>query len=184
MIIDRFPHDYDLDESLVVDQPSQLRALADPVRTRIAWLLRERARSTTELAGEIGLAKGTIAHHLRVLERAGLIRVVRTRRVRAVTERFYGRVARTLVIRNPEEPDGDASANAVAAVGLRVAADELAAAREIGEYALLHIRLRQGDAKRFQRRLDRLVEAIKAAEDPDGAPTTFAAATFPTPESP
>ena len=32
------------------------------------------AASTTELAAAIGLAKGTIAHHLKVLEKAGLVR--------------------------------------------------------------------------------------------------------------
>jgi DNA-binding transcriptional ArsR family regulator len=177
-IIDRSPYDYDADDVLVVSEPAQLRALANAVRTRIVVLLRERARSTTELAAEVGLAKGTVAHHLRVLERAGLIQVVRTRRVRAVTERFYGRVARLFVIRNPEQAHDGARATTVAAVGLRTAADELAAVPELIEYALLHVRLSPADAKRFQRRLDRLVEAVKAAELPEGEPTTFAAAIF------
>ena len=39
-----------------------------------------------------------VAHHVAVLVEAGLLRVVRTRRVRAVEERFYGRVARTIVL--------------------------------------------------------------------------------------
>jgi predicted transcriptional regulator len=186
--IDRSPaselHDYEADEVLVVDQPEQLRALADSVRTRIVFLLRDRARSTTELAREIGLAKGTIAHHLRVLERAGLVRVVRTRRVRAVTERFYGRVARLFVIRSHESAPAGARATTVAAHGLRHAADELDRVAELVEYAVLHVRLAARDAKRFQRRLDRLVDDIRAAEHADGEPTTFAGAMFPSPEDP
>jgi hypothetical protein len=35
-----------------------------------------------------------VGHHLKVLEAAGLIHVVRTRQVRAITEKYYGRVAR------------------------------------------------------------------------------------------
>ena len=54
---------------------------------KIVVLLRERAHSTTELAEKLGLPKGTVGHHVKVLEKAGLIRVVRTRKVRALTER-------------------------------------------------------------------------------------------------
>jgi DNA-binding transcriptional ArsR family regulator len=68
-------------------------------------LLRERALSTTELSEAIGLAKGTVAHHLKVLEAAGLVRVVRTRQVRALTEKVYGRVARLFVLKSADEQD-------------------------------------------------------------------------------
>ncbi len=66
-------------------------------------LLRERAATTTELAENVGLAKGTVAHHLKVLESAGLVKVVRTRRVRALTESFYGRVARLYVLKSADD---------------------------------------------------------------------------------
>jgi predicted ArsR family transcriptional regulator len=66
-------------------------------------LLRDRAMSTTELAEAVGLAKGTVAHHLKVLEAAGLVKVVRTRQVRALTESFYGRVARLYVLKSADE---------------------------------------------------------------------------------
>lgn len=95
--------DYDADDILVVTETEQLRALADDQRHRIVALLRERAMSTTELAEAIGLAKGTVAHHLKVLESAGLVKVVRTRRVRALTESFYGRVARLFVLKSADE---------------------------------------------------------------------------------
>ena len=77
-IIDRYP-DYDLDDVLVVEDPKQLRALGDVLRARIVMLLRERAASTTELAAVLETPKGTVGHHLKVLETAGLVRVVRTR---------------------------------------------------------------------------------------------------------
>jgi DNA-binding transcriptional ArsR family regulator len=161
--------DYEADDVLVVAGPEQLRALVDDVRARIVRLLRERAQSTTELAEQLKLAKGTVAHHLKVLESAGLIRVVRTRRVRAMTERYYGRVARLFVIKSTESlPDG-LGPNAIAAVGLRQAADEIVgAAPEPGTYANLQVRLTAQEAKRFQKRLDRLVRDFRDAEDPAG----------------
>ena len=75
--------DYEADDVLVVREPEQLRALGDDLRSRIVVLLRERALSTTELAERLELPKSTVGHHVKVLEKAGLVRVVRTRQVRA-----------------------------------------------------------------------------------------------------
>ena len=72
------------------------------MRTSILHLLAERAATTTELAEAVGRPKGTIDHHLKVLQRAGLVDVVRTRQVRALTERFWGRTARTILIGSVE----------------------------------------------------------------------------------
>jgi DNA-binding transcriptional ArsR family regulator len=58
--------------------------------------------TVTELAERGGRPKGSVAYHVDVLVDAGLLRVVRSRRVRAVEERFYGRVARTIMI--PDQP--------------------------------------------------------------------------------
>jgi DNA-binding transcriptional ArsR family regulator len=69
--------------------PSVLAALSDDLRVRILAITRERPASITELASELERPKGTVGYHLKVLERAGLVRVVRTRRVRAVTEKYY-----------------------------------------------------------------------------------------------
>lgn len=113
---------------------------------RIVALLRERAASTTELAAELRLAKGTIGHHLKVLEEAGLVRVVRTRQVRAMTERFYGRVARLFLIKGEEEDE-----------------------------ALAHVRVRldAAGARRFERRVGRIVRDIEACDSGIGEEYTL-----------
>ena len=86
--------DYDLAEDAEVSTPAQLRAMADPLRGTILDLLLERAATVSELASAAGRPKSTVAHHVNVLVDAGMLRVVRTRRVRAIDERFYGRTAR------------------------------------------------------------------------------------------
>jgi DNA-binding transcriptional ArsR family regulator len=86
--------DYELDEILEVRRPDQFRAVGDPTRQKIISLLSERAATTSQLAEALGQPKGSVGHHLKVLEEAGLIRVVRTRQVRAITEKYYGRTAR------------------------------------------------------------------------------------------
>ena len=81
-------------ERMVVTAPQELRAIADPLRGTILDLLLERAATITELAEAVNRPKGTVAHHVRVLVGVGMLRVVRTRQVRAIVERFYGRTAR------------------------------------------------------------------------------------------
>jgi DNA-binding transcriptional ArsR family regulator len=90
--------DYDLDEMIVVSAPVQLRALADDLRGTLLELVLERAASVTELAEAVGRPKSTVAYHVNQLVDAGLLKVVRTQRVRAIEERYYGRVARTIYI--------------------------------------------------------------------------------------
>lgn len=90
--------DYELDEMLDLDEPQQLKALGDPLRLLICDLVLERAMSVTEIADRVGRPKGSVAYHVDVLVDAGLLQVVRTRQVRAVEERFYGRTALTFMI--------------------------------------------------------------------------------------
>jgi DNA-binding transcriptional ArsR family regulator len=86
--------DYDLAEDVEVSTPAQMRAMADPLRGTILDLLLERAATVSELASAVQRPKSTVAHHVNVLVNAGMLQVVRTRRVRAIDERFYGRTAR------------------------------------------------------------------------------------------
>jgi DNA-binding transcriptional ArsR family regulator len=86
--------DYELAEELVVTTRAEMRAMADPLRATFLDLLLERAATVGELAAAVGRPKSTVAHHVNVLVDAGMLRVVRTRRVRAIEERFYGRTAR------------------------------------------------------------------------------------------
>src|SRR5690242_6222423 len=92
------PPDYDLADRLALTEPSQVKALGHPVRNTILSLLHERAATVSELAVALGRPKSTVAHHVKVLREAGLLRVVRTRRVRAIDERFYGRTARLFYV--------------------------------------------------------------------------------------
>lgn len=50
-----------------------LRALADPKRFRIFCALRESERCVRDLVDSEELAQPLVSHHLRVLERAGLV---------------------------------------------------------------------------------------------------------------
>ena len=90
--------DYDLADLRVVSSPKELRAMAHPLRATILDLLLERAATVGELAAAAGRPASTVAHHVGVLADADMLKVVRTRRVRAIDERFYGRTARIFYV--------------------------------------------------------------------------------------
>lgn len=152
---------------LEVRDEAQLRAIADSTRRRILSLLRERAASTTELAETLGQPKGTVAHHVKVLEDAHLIRVVRTRKVRALTERYYGRLARLYrIVADDIEPFDPASMGALV---LRQAADEVAPDAGRGgdpsTVVAVHSRVPMKDARRFAQRLEELASDFQAHDE-------------------
>ena len=173
--------DYDAPDVLVVRRPDQLKALADELRGRIVVMLRERAQSVSELAARLKMPKGTVAHHVKVLESAGLVRVVRTRRVRALTEKYYGRTAR-LFLYESADAGGYEDVRNIVAVSLRIAADEILPLPDEEDAAacsgVLRVRLNHADARRFNRRLDRLMNEFRTADDPAGEPYGLAVALY------
>ena len=77
-------------KELVLTRPEQMKAIADPTRTRILQVLEDRPASAKQLAGLLKMSHGKVGHHLKVLERHGLVEVVEERAVRALTEKLYG----------------------------------------------------------------------------------------------
>ena len=77
------------DRELVLTEPLQLKAIAHPIRTRLLNALDATPASAKQLSDSLGLTHGNVGHHLKVLERAGLVEVVEERKVRALTERIF-----------------------------------------------------------------------------------------------
>jgi DNA-binding transcriptional ArsR family regulator len=172
--------DYELADRIVVTAPEQLRALADPLRATILDLLTERAATVAELAAAVQRPKSTVAHHVNVLVHAGMLRVVRTRRVRAIDERYYGRTARVFyvgVVNRPGEDPTTVHANA-----LSVAAAESVPAHEADDLRSLlrHARIPAQRAADFWQRVDAVVREF--AQLPRSGDTVygFAVGLYPT----
>jgi DNA-binding transcriptional ArsR family regulator len=173
--------DYELADSLVVTTPAQLRAIADPLRATILDLLLERAASVAELAAAVERPKSTVAHHVNVLVEAGMLRVVRTRRVRAIDERYYGRTARVFyvgVVNRPGEDPTTVHANA-----LSVAAAESVPAHEADDLRTIvrHVRIPPERAGEFWERVVDMLNR-ELAQLPRSGDTVygFAAGLYPT----
>lgn len=170
--------DYDLDDVLDVDTPERLKALGNDLRSTIVDLVLERGMTVSEIAERVDRPRGTVAHHVDVLVDAGLIRVVRTRRVRAVDERFYGRVALTYVM--PGRPGELPFLDAVAA---EIDHDRLHRSKAdggAGGATYRHARIPADRAAEFDRRLLEL--AVEFSNEPRGGDTEYGMylALFPT----
>ena len=151
------PPDYDLADRLALTGPSQVKAISHPLRTTILGLLHERAASVTELAIALERPKSTVAHHVNVLAEAGLVQVVRTRRVRAIEERFYGRTARMFYVGVERSADGDRLPRDFN--DFEVAARESAAAHQDGKLwgFIRHARVTEAQVSEFWERMAELV---------------------------
>jgi DNA-binding transcriptional ArsR family regulator len=141
--------DYELDEMLVVTAPEQLHALADPLRATLLELLLERAATVTEMAQAVDRPKSTVAYHVNRLVDAGLFKVVGTRRVRAIEERYYGRVARTLYIGMLHHPEDQAVAAEVNSISEAAAESAAAHAADELRCTLVHARIPIEEVRAF-----------------------------------
>lgn len=159
-----------MEDHLTISRPDQLRAIGDPTRWRILGRLLEGPASMQELARALGAAKGTIGHHVRVLDAAGLIRLAETHRVRGVTEKRYARVAKQFRL-----PEGEREQLEVGArdprlqhLPLRQALSEARPAggtEDPSVSVVVRARMPAARARRFARMIEGLAE-----EFADGAP--------------
>ena len=72
-----------------IDDARYVKAMSHPLRVRILALLDERIASPVELSGWLDATLGTVAYHVRTLERMGLVELVRETRVRGAVEHHY-----------------------------------------------------------------------------------------------
>lgn len=176
--------DYEIEDTIELTTAEQVRAISDPLRTTILGLLHERAATVTELAGAVKRPKSTVAHHVGVLTEAGLLRVVRTRRVRAIEERYYGRAARMFYIglgRGAGDGDGPRDFN-----DFEVAAKESVAAYKDGQLRSLirHARIPEERAAEFWKRVAQVVHEFDRLPRAGDTAYGFTVGLYPMPDYP
>jgi DNA-binding transcriptional ArsR family regulator len=174
------PPDYDLDDRLALTRAAQVKAIGHPLRTTILGLLHERAATVTELAIALERPKSTVAHHIKVLNESGLVRVVRTRRVRAIEERFYGRTARMFFVAVERGPEGDELPRDFN--DFEVAAGESAAAYRDGKLwgFIRHARISEAQVSEFWERMAELVTEFDRLPRTGETVYGFAVGVYPT----
>ncbi len=168
--------DYELEDHVIADTPARLKALGDPLRQLLLDLVLEQAMTVTQLSARVGRPRGTIAHHVDLLLDAGLLQVVRTRKVRAMQERFYGRTARTIVF-----PDGTHEGDLPFFNDARAVADlEAIAADAPAVFTMRSVRVPDAVAAEFCARVEDLALEFSRMQRGGTREYAFLAAFFPT----
>jgi predicted ArsR family transcriptional regulator len=147
--------DHPAAEVLEVSTPTQFKGLSHPFRQRLLFTLGQRPATVSQLARALASPKGSVAHHLQVLEAGGLVEVVGTRKVRGGTERYFQRTARRLSM--DEHAAGPVSAM------LAAVAEEVSSAPVEPLLTLRHVRLTAADAARLAATLAELVDDLADA---------------------
>jgi len=138
-------------EPLVLRTPAHFKALGHPVRHRIVNVLRQRPATLGQLASALGLAKGTISFHVRVLREAGLVRLAGTRHVRGGTEQYFALVSP--VFRLHEDAEGGPEFLVQAALAEMLPAGD----GEPGHTVLRHLWLSEQQARTLGAQLEDFV---------------------------
>jgi len=174
------PPDYELADRIALTEPSQVKALGHPLRNTILGLLHERAATVSELAIALERPKSTVAHHVKALTEAGLVQVVRTRRVRAIEERFYGRTARMFYVSVERSAEGDDMPGGFN--DFEVAARESSAAYLDGKLwgFIRHARISEEQASAFWERMAELVAEFEQLPRSGETMYGFAVGVYPT----
>jgi len=103
-------HDGDLLEEFIISEPEQFKALSDRKRLNLLAILVEKKATVSQLAEEIGDIPANVHHHVKLLERAGLIRLVETREKSGILEKYYRAVAGRLTVEHDVGVYTDSSA--------------------------------------------------------------------------
>jgi DNA-binding transcriptional ArsR family regulator len=162
----------ELPPQLVLTTDQQFKAIADPLRSKILGIIQTRPATAKQIADRLGEAPGNIGHHLQVLEKTGLARVVATRVVRGIIARYYTRTARIFSFKFPREVTGETP---MVIDMLEHARHELLEA--LSAYgsktaypgAFPHVRISEERARDYQERLEGLLQdLLHEPVDPHG----------------
>lgn len=160
----------------------QLKAFADPARTRILSIIQNQPATAKQIADRLGMPPGTAGHHLQVLEAAGLAQVTARRLVRGIVAKYYTRTARVFTFNLPHEVVGMPSFTLKMLADARgELCDTMAAIGDDAslETAFPHLRMSERRLEEFHTRLEALVdEFIAGPPDDEGQVYGLAVALF------
>jgi len=158
-----------------ITTPRQQKAYFHPVRMKILNFLTRERLTISQTAERLKVHPANITHHFRVLQSAGLIRLVEERDIGRVIEKYYEAVATLFNIRPPE-----GSVKSVHKKGLSFLRNDLSASIELlkaddSEDVYGQIWTTRIDARTFlsfARRLRGLIEEFENTKCKNG--TTYA----------
>jgi len=85
-------------ETIRIQRLGQMRALSHPLRMRLLEAFSRKPMTTKQVAAVLGEQPTKLYHHVDRLEHAGLVLLVKTRKKRGTTEKYYQTAARNFTV--------------------------------------------------------------------------------------
>ena len=162
----------DIPIRLTISTEQQFKAISDMVRSRILGVIQYQPLTAKQIAQRLQATSGAIGHHLRVLEEAGLVKIVARRLVHGIVACYYTRAARIYDFDFPQDVTGSYSVDLDFISHAR--AEMVDSLVSYGDdkprfNAFPHARLSPEKAQEYLRRFEALLnEFIEEKPDPDG----------------
>ncbi len=162
----------DIPIRLTISTEQQFKAISDMVRSRILGVIQYQPLTAKQIAQRLHATPGAIGHHLRVLEEAGLVKIVARRLMHGIVACYYTRAARIYDFDFPQDVTGSYSVDLDFISHARAEMmDSLVSYGDDGlrSNAFPHVRLSLEKAQEYLRRFNALLdELIEERPDPDG----------------
>src|SRR5581483_1536410 len=85
-------------KEITLKDVTQIKALADPLRMQVLEAFCHKPMTTKQVATLLEVNPTRLYHHVEILEKAGLIKLVKTQQNRGTVEKYYSGVARRIAI--------------------------------------------------------------------------------------
>ncbi len=169
-----------LPQTLMITTEAQFKAMGDPVRNRILGIIQQQPATAKQIADRLKATPGAIGHHMKVLEQAGLARVVARRVTRGIIAKYYTRTARLFNYKMPNEVRGPMHPAIDIVTTVR---DELALAVDEGmddaedsfcQVGFPRVRLSKAQIEKYAGRIEAIMgDLLKEKPDPNGSVMGF-----------
>jgi DNA-binding transcriptional ArsR family regulator len=179
--------------TFVIHDLETLKVIADPIRNQILDILQFSPQNTKDVADKLGLAPSKLYYHFNMLEKFGLIKVVETRQVSNLIEKYYLAISNYFCVDptllNFESSEGKENINSLVGSTIDTTREDLlrslhARTLQIEQGAVEKKRsliltrnlsnLSDEKAEKFVERLSSLLEDFIDADTKDPADQTFA----------
>jgi DNA-binding transcriptional ArsR family regulator len=168
---------------MTLSAEDKIRAYVHPTRMTILELLAREKQSVSGVARLLGVHPANLTHHFKILEKAGLIKLVEKRDTGKNLEKLYRAVAYHFIVNTAGEPLTNKKV-----LALSILHDNLTAALEMLRHQddeqpvfgyLKGMRLRLEDVAKFNQKLVKLLDEFAARHPKDGAAYTVNISFYP-----
>jgi predicted ArsR family transcriptional regulator len=159
-------------DTVMLKDLEQIKVFAHPLRARLVEVFADMPRTAKQAAQVIGQKPTKLYHHVEMLERVGLIKLVKTQKKRGTIEKYYRTVAKRFSVDSSlfeMMKNGKKAIGEFRAMFNTMLENTMREKREVEvTLARKHIRTTAANLKDMQEKIHKMLDEFAAAEDKKG----------------